>query len=267
VVAGEVLFGTFVNLGSSLTAEIIGSAGYDWALIDLEHGAGDEREVLFQLQALEHTPAVPLVRIESTNRPRFHRVLDFGAAGIMVPRVDTVEQAREAVSGLHYPPKGARGIAQMNRACQFGTTFHEYMADSEHQLLGIVQIESLEAVRNAEAIASLDGVDVLFVGPTDLSHSMGILGQFEHAMFVEALDTVASAAKKTGKACGILLRSPEDAPRLLTMGYTFLGCGSDGSLLRAAAQSQLVALRGHAAKISATVSLPAPGRGAAVTRS
>jgi 2-keto-3-deoxy-L-rhamnonate aldolase RhmA len=252
VQAGEVLYGIFVNLGSSLTAEIIGSAGYDWALIDLEHGAGDEREVLFQIQAMEHTPTVALVRIESTSRPRFHRVLDFGAAGIMAPRIDSLEQARDAVSGLHYPPKGARGIAQMNRACQFGAGFREYLA-ADDQLLGIVQIESHEAVRNAVAIAELDGVDVLFVGPTDLSHSMGILGQIEHPRFQEALATVASAAKVAGKACGILLRTPEDAPHLLSMGYTFLGCGSDASLLRTAAQSQLIALRAQIAKAAAPV--------------
>lgn len=243
VAAGEALLGTFVNLGSSLTAEIIGLAGYDWALIDLEHGAGDEKEVLTQIQALEHTPAVPLVRIESGNRPRFHRVLDFGAAGVMVPRVDTVEQAQEAVSCLHYPPRGIRGVAQMNRACDFGKSFAEYIKAAEEQLLCIVQIESPRAVKNAAAIAAVEGVDILFVGPVDLSYSMGIVGQFEAPQFVEALKTVSAAAKSAGKAAGILLKSPQDAPRLLDMGYTFLGCSSDGGLLRGAAQSQLEALR------------------------
>jgi 4-hydroxy-2-oxoheptanedioate aldolase len=246
VQAGEVLLGTFVNLGSSLTTEIIGSAGYDWALIDLEHGAGDEREALIQMQALEHTPAVPLVRIESLNRPRFHRILDFGAAGIMVPRIDSVEQAQEVVACLRFPPRGIRGVAQMNRACQFGMSFQDYLENGESQLLGIVQIESPQAVGNAEAIAAIDGVDVLFVGPIDLSHSMGIPGQIEHPQFVDALRTVASAAKKGGKAAGILLRSPGDAARHLAMGYTFLGCGSDGSMLRLAAHSQLAELRERA---------------------
>jgi 4-hydroxy-2-oxoheptanedioate aldolase len=245
--AGEVLFGVFVNLGSALTAEIIGAAGYDWALIDLEHGAGDEGGVLPQIQAMEHTPVVPLVRIESSSRPRFHRVLDFGAAGIMVPRVDSVEQAREAIAGLHYPPKGTRGVAQMNRACEFGAGFREYMTGAADRLLGIVQIESPAAVRHAGEIAVVDGVDVLFVGPTDLSHSMGILGQTEHPAFVEALAAVAAAAKKAGKACGILLRNPEETQRFLSLGYTFLGCGSDASLLRSAAHAQLAALRQAAA--------------------
>jgi 4-hydroxy-2-oxoheptanedioate aldolase len=243
VQAGEVLFGTFVNLGSSLTAEIVGAAGYDWALIDLEHGAGDEREALFQMQALEHTPAVPLVRIESLNRPRVHRVLDFGAAGIMVPRVDTVEQAQDAVSCMRFQPRGIRGVAQMNRACEFGKSFQDYLDNGESQLLGIVQIESPLAVSNAEAIAALEGVDVLFVGPVDLSHSMGIPGLIEHPQFIEALQIVASAVKKSGKAAGILLRSPDDAARHLAMGYTFLGCGSDGSMLRGAAHVQLISLR------------------------
>jgi 4-hydroxy-2-oxoheptanedioate aldolase len=246
VQAGEVLFGTFVNLGSSLTAEIIGSAGYDWALIDLEHGAGDERETLFQMQALEHTPASPLVRIESSNRPRFHRVLDFGASGIMIPRVDSVEQAKEVVACMRFPPLGIRGVAQMNRACEFGKSFQDYVDHGQSQLLCIVQIESPQAVQSADSIALLDGVDVLFVGPVDLSHSMGIPGQMEHPEFTNALQVVASAAKKGGKAAGILLRTPEDAPRLLAMGYTFFGCGSDGSMLRSAAHSQLINLREQA---------------------
>jgi 4-hydroxy-2-oxoheptanedioate aldolase len=250
VTAGEVLFGTFINLGSSLTAEIIGLAGYDWVLIDLEHGAGDERETLFQMQALEHTAAVPLVRVESMDRPRFHRVLDLGAAGIMVPRVDSVEQAQQSVACLHYPPTGVRGIAQMNRACEFGKTFNDYFKIADQQLLGIVQIESTTAVRNAENIAAVEGVDVLFVGPTDLSHSMGIIGQVEHPQFVDALRTVASAARKAGKAAGILLRNPAEAARHLEMGYTFIGCSSDAGLLRMAAQSQLAALREQARTIA-----------------
>jgi 4-hydroxy-2-oxoheptanedioate aldolase len=245
--AGEVLFGVFVNLGSPLTAEILGLAGYDWALIDLEHGAGDEGNVLSQIQAMEHTPVVPLVRIESGSRPRFHRVLDFGAAGIMVPRVDSVEQAREAIAGLHYPPRGTRGVAQMNRACAFGATFREYMIAAEDQLLGIVQIESAAAVRQAGAIAAVDGVDVLFVGPTDLSHSMGMLGELEHPAFLEAMSAVAAAAKKAGKACGTLLRNPEETQRFVSLGYTFLACGSDASLLRVAAHAQMTALRQQAA--------------------
>jgi 4-hydroxy-2-oxoheptanedioate aldolase len=243
VVAGETLLGTFVNLGSSLTAEIIGAAGYDWALLDLEHGAGDEKEVLLQIQALEHTPAVPLVRIESDSRPRFHRVLDFGAAGIMVPRVDSVEQAKDVVARMHYPPRGVRGVAQMNRACSFGKTFTEYVSVAENQLLCIVQIESPQAVKNAEQIAAIRGVDVLFVGPVDLSYSMGIFGKFEDPVFVQALKSVAGAAKKAGKTAGILLKNPDDAALFLAMGYTFLGCGSDSGMLRGAADSQLERLR------------------------
>lgn len=250
VQVGEVLFGAFVNLGSSLTAEIVGSAGYDWALIDLEHGAGDEREALFQMQALEHTPAAPLIRIESLNRPRFHRVLDFGASGIMVPRVDSLEQAQEVIACMRFPPRGIRGVAQMNRACGFGKSFQDYLDNGESQLLCIVQIESPQAVDSAEAIAALDGVDVLFVGPVDLSHSMGIPGQIEHPKFVDALRAVALATKKASKAAGILLRSPEDTAHYLALGYTFLGCGSDGSMLRSTAHSQLTNLREQARKFA-----------------
>jgi 4-hydroxy-2-oxoheptanedioate aldolase len=250
VLAGETLLGVFVNLGSPLTAEIVASAGFDWALIDLEHGAGDEKDVLSQIQALESTPAVPLVRIESGNRPRFHRVLDFGASGIMVPRIESPEQAEEVVACLHYPPAGIRGVAQINRSCGFGASFNEYVRTAEEQLLCIVQIESMIAVNNAARIASVKGVDVLFVGPLDLSYSMGILGQFESPQFIEALSIVANATREAGKTAGILLKSPQDAARLRGIGYTFLGCGSDGGLLHGAARLHIKALRESVTKIA-----------------
>jgi 2-keto-3-deoxy-L-rhamnonate aldolase RhmA len=146
----------------------------------------------------------------------------------------------------------------MNRACEFGAAFRDYMAAAADQLLGIVQIESPSAVRQADEIAALDGVDVLFVGPSDLSHSMGIFGQTEHPFFLNALTAVAEAAQKAGKACGILLRNPEETQRFLSLGYTFLACGSDASLLRGAAQKQLAALR-EAAALSSAVNSSATG--------
>src|SRR6185436_9265276 len=108
---GETLHGCWLNLGSSVTAEIVGMAGFDWVLIDLEHGAGTEKDVLHQLQALEHTPATAVVRIESAQRQRIHRVLDMGAEGVMVPRISNAAEAATVANGLHYPPDGNRGIA------------------------------------------------------------------------------------------------------------------------------------------------------------
>lgn len=239
VQAGEALFGTFVNLGSPLTAEIVAAAGYDWVLIDLEHGAGDERDALSQMQAIEHTPATPLVRIEVNSRPRVHRVLDFGAVGVMVPRVDTVDEARQAVSHMRYPPAGIRGVALMNRACGFGRSSTEYMASAGEGLLTIVQIESPRAVENADAIAGIDGVDVLFVGPADLSQAMGIFGSFDDPRFRDAVVATGEAARRHGKAAGVLLPTLDSLEMYWSAGYRFIGCSSDSGLLRIAAAGQV----------------------------
>lgn len=240
---GETLFGCFLGLGSPLTAEIMGMAGYDWALIDLEHGAGDERETLHQLQAIEHTSAAAIIRVESNARQRAHRVLDLGAHGIMFPRIDTADQARDAVAAMRYPPHGVRGVAFANRACEFGTTFRQYIEASKDSLLCVVQIETEAAVENAEAIAAVDGVDVLFIGPSDLSQSMGILGEFQHPRFVEAVEKTRRAAAKSGKATGILLPKPEDFAFFYSQGFRFLASGNDGVLLNNAARGLVRTLR------------------------
>jgi 4-hydroxy-2-oxoheptanedioate aldolase len=241
---GETVFGCFLSMGSSITAEIMGLAGYDWALIDLEHGAGGEREALSQVQALEATPAAPVVRIESNARQRAHRVLDLGACGIMFPHIDTAEQAREAVAAMRYPPEGVRGVAFANRACGFGSNFRPYMEASLGALLCIVQIETPEAVANADAIAAVDGVDVSFIGPSDLSHSLGILGQFDHPRYVDAVDKTAAAGARHGKATGILLPKPDDLGFYRQRGFTFLASGSDGVLLNNAARALVTKLKG-----------------------
>lgn len=236
---GETLVGCFLNLGSSLTAEIMGRAGFDFAVIDLEHGSGTEGDVLSQLQALEATESGVIVRVESHERQRAHRVLDLGAEGIMFPRVDSPSDAARAVAGLWYPPRGVRGVAMANRACAFGATYREYMGAAPATLLGVVQIESESALGSVDAIAAVDGADVLFVGPMDLTQSLGILAQFDHPRYGEALDTVSAAARRHGKSLGVLMARPEDFDRYHALGFRLIACGSDGTLLNASARRQL----------------------------
>jgi 4-hydroxy-2-oxoheptanedioate aldolase len=240
---GETLFGCFLGLGSPLTAEIMGMAGYDWALIDLEHGAGDERETLFQLQALEHTSAAAIVRVESNARQRVHRVLDLGAHGIMFPRIDNAEQARDAVAAMRYPPSGVRGVAFANRACEYGSTFRSYLDTANDTLLCVVQIETEASVKNVRDIAAVEGVDVLFIGPSDLSQGMGIFGEFRHPTFVDAVARTSRAAAEFGKIAGILLPKPEDFAFFHEFGFRFLASGADGVLLNNAARSLVKTLR------------------------
>lgn len=241
--AGETVFGCFLSLGSPITAEIMGLAGYDWALIDLEHGAGGEREALAQMQALDATPAAAVVRVESSVRQRSHRVLDLGAHGLMFPRINRAQEAREAVAAMRYPPEGVRGVAFSNRACAFGSNFMPYLEASLDALLCVVQIETPDAVANVDSIAAVDGVDVLFIGPSDLSHSLGILGQFDHPRYREAVDRTAEAGARHGKATGILLPKADDLSFYRSRGFTFLASGSDGVLLNNAARALVAKLK------------------------
>ena len=234
---GETLIGCFLNLGSSLTAEMVGNAGFDFVVIDVEHGSGTESNILYQLQAIEHTGAGAVIRVESHERQRSHRVLDLGAHGIMFPRVNTASEARQCAAALRYPPDGVRGVASMNRACEFGVSFRPYVESSKASLLGVLQIETVEAVRNVEAVAAVDGADVLFIGPLDLSMSLGILGQFDHPDFNRALEATADAARAHGKTTGILMPRPDDFERYYKLGFRFLACGSDGAMVNNAARS------------------------------
>lgn len=224
---GEALHGCWLNLGSALTAEIIGSAGFDWVLIDLEHGAGEEKDVLFQLQALEHTSTAAIVRVESSERQRIHRVLDMGAEGIMCPHINNPVEAKKAADGLHYPPIGTRGVAKMVRATDFGKNFSDYYENAKENILGVIQIETVESLSHLDEIAAIDNIDVLFIGPGDLSMELGIYGQFDHPLFKDALKAVVDATERAGKTAGILLFNPDDYSLYYNMGIRFIACGAD----------------------------------------
>jgi 4-hydroxy-2-oxoheptanedioate aldolase len=240
---GDTLHGCWLNLGSSLTAEIVGMSGFDWVLIDLEHGAGSEKDVLHQLQALEHTPAAAVVRIESAQRQRIHRILDIGAEGIMVPRISNATEAAAVAKGLHYPPDGNRGIAKMVRASGFGQNFPDYFKNSKENILGIVQIETAEVLDHLDAVAATDGIDVLFIGPSDLSMELGIFGQLDHSLFKDAVRATVNAAQKAGKAVGILIPNPDDYRRYHDMGIRFIACGADGTFVGEGARSMAKKLK------------------------
>jgi 4-hydroxy-2-oxoheptanedioate aldolase len=241
--AREWLTGTFINLGSPVTAELAGQAGFDWLLIDHEHGPGGEETLLHQLQAVAGTPAVPLVRIAANETPRFKRVLDAGAHGVMVPYLNTVAEAQAAVASVRYPPRGIRGVAKFHRGAGFGQQFEEYYLHAHEWLMLIAQVETPEAVNNSEAMAAVDGVDVLFVGPTDLSYNLGIRDQLDHPTFVEALRRVAAAARGAGKAAGILVHNPALVEKCRELGYTFVALGSDGGAVNAGLRQNFAVLQ------------------------
>jgi 2-keto-3-deoxy-L-rhamnonate aldolase RhmA len=243
LLAGETLFGTFCGLGSPLATEIVARAGFDWLIIDLEHGAGTESELLANLHAMGASGASAIVRPQSGERLRIGRALDLGAHGIMVPRVDLPEQAREAVAFMRYAPDGTRGLALSTRGAGLGELGHTEIQDINRRILGVIQVESPSAVQHAPETAAIDGVDVLFVGPTDLSHSLGVPGRFDDPVYLAALERVASAAEAAGKAAGILLRDAAALPRHRDLGFRFIGLGSDIAFVTDGARAVLAGAR------------------------
>jgi 4-hydroxy-2-oxoheptanedioate aldolase len=243
VLAGEFLAGMWLNLGSPVTAEMAGLIGFDWVLLDHEHGTGSDTTIAHQLQAVAATPAVALVRIAANDPVRVKRVLDAGAHGVMAPYVSTPAEAQALASAMRYPPRGVRGVAKMTRSTGFGATFDDYFAHAHEWLVTVTQIETEEAVGHAGAIAAIDGVDVLFVGPMDLTTSLGIAGDYEHPRAVEAFRHVAGAAKAAGKAAGILLGDPAHVTMCRELGFTFVALGSDGGSASAGMRQALAELR------------------------
>ncbi len=240
--AGETLIGAFSDLASPLAAELLGQAGMDWAVLDLEHGAATEADLLALLYAVASTPMAPIVRPPSAERLRIGRALDLGAAGIMLPQLQSIEEVRQAVAYLRYPPVGSRGVALRTRGADMGAHSHADLAGVVNErIVGIVQIESPGAVAAAEEIAALDEVDVLFVGPADLSHGLGIPGRFDEPVFMDALKAVVAATERHGKAAGILLYDGAAAERHMELGFRFIGLGSEGSYVTVGAKAMLKA--------------------------
>lgn len=231
ILDGELMYSIAAQLGSSLTVEMIGNAGFDWTWIDCEHGTGDYSELIHQLQVARMGKAPAIVRI-SWNIPwLFKRVLDLGAAGIMVPYVNTAAEAEEAVNSIQYQPKGVRGVAGSPPCCGFGQKFDEYYSNANENLTLMVQIETAEAVENSDEIAAVPGVDVLFVGPMDLSVNLGIPKKFKDSKLEACLDTVVDACKKHGKAPGILTPTLDFLDVWMKKGFTVFVVGSDSLLL------------------------------------
>jgi 2-keto-3-deoxy-L-rhamnonate aldolase RhmA len=235
----EVLAGTFLNLGSPVTAEIIALAGFDWIAVDLEHGAGGELEALHQLQAITHTDTAGLVRIESASGSRIAHALDSGADGVIVPQVRSAAHAAEVVSACRYD--GSRGVARYNRAWQWGVRGGP-LEDADAQVTCCIQIERSDALADVDAIAATDGVDVLFVGPADLGHSLGIDGGADHPALLEAAAAVSEAARRHDKAAGILTSNVAQIEHYHRLGFTFLGCSADSALLMQRAQEVSAAI-------------------------
>lgn len=236
LLAGKKLIGCWSSLCSAITTEVLGLAGFDWILLDGEHSPNDMATYLPQLMALKDSASAPVVRPSSNNPVEIKRLLDAGFYNFLVPFVESVEEARRAVSATRYPPQGMRGVSVSQRSNRYGTVA-DYFKGANDQMCVMLQIESNAGVAAARAIAALDGVDCLFVGPSDLAAGMGHLGNAAHPDVQAAIASVFADAKACGKASGILAPVEADARRYLAMGATFVAVGSDLGLFRGASQA------------------------------
>ena len=244
ILAGETLFGTFLNMASVQAAEISARAGLDWVLVDLEHGSGTEADLLPQLAAIASTGATALVRVEEGTRLRIGRVLDLGADGVMVPQV--VERGRgPRHRGLAALP--ARGQARRGAVHAWPRLRHRVVTTRSTAATSRSWASSRSSpaagVEAAAEMAAIDGVDVLFVGPADLTHALGIRGQVGPSRLRGRHPDRGGRRASHGKAAGIMLWKPEDAARYAALGYTFFSLSTDGALLNAAVRGSVQAGR------------------------
>jgi len=229
--ADRPLAGMWVCSGSPLVAEICAGAGLDWLLIDMEHSPNGLESVLAQLQAVAAAPVTAVVRVPIGDVVTIKQVLDIGAQNILVPMVDTAAQAAELVAAVRYPPRGRRGVGSALARSARWNRVEDYLADADRHVSLFVQVETVEGVRNAAEIAAVDGIDGVFVGPSDLAASMGLLGAQTHPDVVAAVLDAFAAVRASGKPVGVNAFDPDAAQRYLDEGASFVLVGADVALL------------------------------------
>jgi 2-keto-3-deoxy-L-rhamnonate aldolase RhmA len=223
------LIGTIYSMGAPQVAEMISNTGFDWVLIDMEHSTLSLDSVQVALQVMNNK-ILKIVRVPGNDEIWIKRVLDTGCDGILVPMVNTAEEAARVINSSKYPALGKRSVG-VSRAHKYGAAFNEYVERANNDLIVMIQIEHFEAVKNIDSILAVDGIDSIFFGPYDLSASMGLMGQVDHPDVRAAIDLVKDKCKKSGMPFGIFGASPKSLERDLIDGCTFPVCGVDASIL------------------------------------
>jgi 4-hydroxy-2-oxoheptanedioate aldolase len=236
--AGQAQIGLWSTLSSNYSVEVIAGAGFDWILLDTEHSPNDLENLLTQLQAAAPYPTHTVVRVPWNDMVTIKRVLDIGAQSILIPYVSTVEEAKAAVSYTRYPPQGVRGVAGSTRASRFGRV-KDYARRAAEEICVLVQVENEQAVGNIEAIAAVEGIDGIFIGPADLHASLGYMGEIANPKVMPIIDEAIKRIRKCGKAPGILTPSEDNAKRQLSLGAQFVAVGNDIGLLARGAEALL----------------------------
>lgn len=228
----ELTLGTWITLGHPAIGEIMGRAGFDWVTIDLEHTVIDLEGMQHLIRTIDLLGVVPLVRLSANDPVQIKRVLDAGAGGIIVPNVKSVDEARAIIQAVYYPPKGSRGVG-LARAQGYGASFDAYREKGVDELIVVVQIEHIEAVKNLESILDIPEIDALMVGPYDLSGSIGEPGNFESLQFKKLIERISEIAGKLGKCSGIHVVEPDlgKVQKVIAEGYRMIAYSVDIRML------------------------------------
>jgi 4-hydroxy-2-oxoheptanedioate aldolase len=234
IAAGHVQIGLWCSLCSTITSDIVADSGFDWLLLDTEHSPNELPDILAQLQTVRGGTASPIVRAAWNDPVLIKRILDIGAPSLLIPFVQTAEEARAAVAATRYPPHGIRGITGSGRASRYGRVT-DYLKQADTEICLLVQVETEAALDRIEEIASVPGIDGVFIGPNDLAASLGHIGNWGHKDVQTALKDAVDRLKKLGKPAGILTPNEEEARRFIEWGYTFVAVGADLGLLKNAA--------------------------------
>ena len=228
--AGRSQIGLWCSLASNVSVEIVAGSGFDWLLLDTEHSPNELPMVYSQLQAVMENKVQPIVRPPWNDQVMIKRFLDAGVQTLLVPMVQTVEEAEQAVASTRYPPRGVRGFASASRSSRFGRV-KDYHTRCEEEICVLVQIETKQGLDNLEAIAGVEGVDGVFIGPGDLSAGLGYLGDQGNPAFRPVLEDAMRRIKATGKAPGILTGDEALARRCIELGCLFTAVGADSGIL------------------------------------
>lgn len=234
--SGQAQIGLWSHLCNAISTEILAGSGFDWLLLDMEHSPNELPEVLAQLHAMNGGTASAIVRPPWNDMVTFKRLLDIGVQTLLVPYVQTAEEARQAVSFTRYPPHGVRGYAGAPRASGYGRV-KDYAHRCAEELCVLVQVETLQGLDHLEAIANVDGIDGVFIGPGDLSAAMGYPGNPKHPEVLATIDTAIARIQACGKAVGILTADEALARHYIDSGCLFVAVGADQNLLRDSSQA------------------------------
>jgi len=227
--------GAFMALADSTAAELMATTGFDWLLIDAEHGPNDIKSIMHQLQAMSAYPVNSVVRLQDHDVGDIKRVLDVGAQTLLIPMVDSAEQAKQLVAAVRFPPNGIRGMGgALTRATRWGG-IKDYLQHADDNICLILQLESTEGIAELDAITQIDGVDAVFIGPADLAAAMGYIGQPGHPEVCKVVERSIKRVHELGKPVGVYCGDPEQTERYQQMGASFFLIAADTLLLKGAA--------------------------------